>query len=217
MRLIPRLFATALLVLTTAPAAAQIYWQAPDFSGPPLTMLEPGLVTPLPGATPTEEQAALIWNMRSGLNLAALQCGFEPLLRTEQNYNAMLTNHRDELAAAYGAIANYFKRTNKTAAASQKALDTYGTRAISSFSTVRGQLGFCHAAGRVGYTAMSAPRGSLLTVAMERLRELYNAQKYQPEQQFRTYVRPNEMRLPRFENECWDKKGRYKQACGISQ
>jgi hypothetical protein len=153
--------------------------------------------------------------MRSALNLAALQCGFEPLLRTEQNYNAMLTNHKDELAAAYGTISAYFKRTTKTPAAAQKALDTFGTRAISSFSTVRGQLGFCHTAGRVGYIAMSAPRGTLLTLASERLRELYKAQTYQPEQQFRTYR--TSAPLPRMDNSCWDKKGKYISRCGYSQ
>jgi hypothetical protein len=215
MRLIATFLTSALFALSASPAAAQIYWKAPDFSGPPLLGLEPGLGTPMPGATQAEEKAALVWNLRSALNLAALQCAFEPLLRTEQNYNAMLTNHKDELAAAYGTISGYFKRTTKTPAAAQKALDTFGTRAISSFSTVRGQLGFCHASGRVGYTAMSAPRGTLLTVASERLRELYNAQTYQPEQQFRTYR--TSAPLPRMDNSCWDKKGKYISRCGYSQ
>ncbi len=215
MRKIATFLTAAMVALSATPVAAQIYWKAPDFSGPPLLGLEPGLGTPMPGATPAEEQAAMIWNLRSGLNLAALQCAFEPLLRTEQNYNAMLTNHKDELASAYASVAGYFKRTTKTPAAAQKALDTHGTRAISSFSTVRGQLGFCHAAGRVGYSAMSAPRGTLLTVASERLRELYNAQKYQPEQQFRSYK--VSAALPRMANECWDKKGKYKPSCGYSE
>lgn len=215
MRKIATLLTAMTVAFSTSPAAAQIYWKAPDFSGPPLLGLEPGLGTPMPGATQAEQQAAMIWNLRSGLNLAALQCAFEPLLRTEQNYNAMLTNHKDGLAAAYAVVSGYFKRTTATPAAAQKALDTYGTRAISSFSTVRGQLGFCHAAGRVSYSAMSAPRGTLLTVASERLRELYNAQRYQPDQQFRVYK--TSAPLPRMSNDCWDKKGKYKASCGYAE
>jgi hypothetical protein len=170
--------------------------------------LEPGYGTPLPGATPSEQKAALLWNMRSGLNLAALQCGFEPLLRTEKNYNAMLSDHREELAVAYNILSAHFKRTTKTPAAAQKALDTYGTRTISSFSTVRGQLGFCQTAGNVGRAALSAPRGSLNIVASERLRSLYNSQKYQPEQQFRG-LRIAPVRLPDMSDSCWNKKGKY--------
>lgn len=213
MRLTRLLMAAGLFFGLAAPVQAQIYWSPPNFSGPPMLSLEPGVGTPLPGATPAEQQAALLWSMRSGLNLAALQCAFEPLLRTEQNYNAMLGNHREELASAYTTIFNYFKRTNKTPAAAQKALDTYGTRSISSFSTVRGQLGFCHVSGQIGRAAIFAPRGSLGTLANERLRELYNAQKYQPEQQF-SIVRPTRSPLPVFDNACWDRKGRYKPKCG---
>jgi hypothetical protein len=214
MRLVQMLLAIIGFAALTAPASAQIYWSAPDFSGAPLLSLEPGYGTPLPGASPFEQEAAILWNFRSGLNLAALQCGFEPMLRTEQNYNAMLSDHRDELGSAYTTLSAYFKRTTKTPAAAQKALDTYGTRTISSFSTVQGQLGFCHTAGHVGRAALFTPRGSLKLTATARVRELYNAQRYQPEQQFRS-VRPIVGPMPRLEDSCWDRKGRYKANCGV--
>ncbi len=214
MRLLTMILTATLFGVFSAPATAQIYWMPPDFSGAPITVLEPGYGVPLPGSTPTEQQAAILWNLRSGLNLAALQCAFEPLLRTEKNYNAILNDHRDELGAAYNTLNSYFKRTTKTAAAAQKALDTYGTKTISSFSTVRGQLGFCHIAGQVGRAGLFAPRGGLNIVARDRLRELYHAQSYKQEQQFRM-VRPAIPPLPQFSDSCWDKKGRYKARCGI--
>ena len=88
-----------LLIISAAPAHAQIFWQPPDSSGLPLVGYEPGMGPPLPGATPAEQNAAIIWNMRSGLNAAALQCGFSPTLHTLTNYNTTIYNHRAELAA----------------------------------------------------------------------------------------------------------------------
>jgi hypothetical protein len=46
----------------------------------------------MPGATPDEIRAHLLWNMRSGLNVAALQCQFSPPLMTVRNYNSLLGN-----------------------------------------------------------------------------------------------------------------------------
>src|SRR3546814_10219941 len=42
---------------------------------------EPNLGFALPGATQSEYRAALLWSMRAGLNVAALQCQFEPTLQ----------------------------------------------------------------------------------------------------------------------------------------
>ena len=54
----------------------------------------------------------LLWNLRAGLNVAALQCQFSPYLRTVANYNALLAHHNRELAAAYTALEGYFRRVN---------------------------------------------------------------------------------------------------------
>jgi hypothetical protein len=198
-----------------SPAQAQIFWKAPDFKGTPVTSLEPGMGVPMPGANAAEQRAGLIWNLRSALNLAALQCQFEPTLRTVENYNAILNDHRDELGAAYKTLAAYFKRTNRTVAAGQKALDAFGTKTISAYSTVRGQLGFCLTSGKVGRLLLFAPRGSFNTVASEHLREVVNSLKPAGEQQFpRVVIEPRFVRLPNFDAACWDKKNRYKTACG---
>ena len=109
------LFAIALVALALPLSAqAQLYYKSPDLSGPPLLTPETGYGVAMPGANAVEQKAALVWNMRSGLNVAALQCGFEPTLRVLENYNAMLTNHRDELQTAFNGLSGYFKRMNKT-------------------------------------------------------------------------------------------------------
>jgi hypothetical protein len=208
--------ALALAMMTyCAPASAQIFWSPPDLSGPPLLAPEPGFGVALPGATLAENKAALSWNLRSGLNVAALQCGFEPMLRTEPHYNAMLSNHRDELAAAFTTLTGYFKRTNKTPKGAQNAIDTYGTRTYSSFSAVSGQLTFCTVAGQIGRAALSTPRGSLNVLAQEQLRSLYNGVKgKQGEQQFRAVRLPFRIALPSLEERCWKGKN-YNKGCGM--
>ncbi len=214
MRVLKIALASLLWIAVTAPASAQLFFKPPDFSGPPIFGPEPGLGVPLPGATPDEQTAAVVWDMRSALNLAGLQCGFEPTLRTAENYNAMLFNHRDELAASYAKLTSYFTRTNKTVKAAQAALDKYGTRSISGFSSVGGQLGFCHVASRVSLAAFTAPPGTLASVAQTRLRELYNAQRPRGDLQFSSFIRRGTFPQPRFDKDCWDKKDNYRRECG---
>ncbi len=169
---------------------------------------------PLPGATPAEENAAIIWGMRSGLNVAALQCGFEPTLRTLENYNALLNDHKDEMAKAFNTLTAYFKRTNKTPKAGQNALDTFGTRTYSGYSTVKAQLNFCSASGRVGRIGLFTPKGKFGTFAAEHLRELRNALVAKGDQQFRIPRPYFRVGLPRTSESCWKKKG-YLASCGL--
>jgi hypothetical protein len=214
----PRIaFAALAIAAIGAPAQAQFYWKPAEVFGPPLLTYEPGMGVPMPDATPAEQKAAIVWNMRAGLNVAALQCGFEPTLRTLENYNAILGNHTAELAASFNTLAAYFKRVNKTPALGQKALDTFGTRTYSGFSTVQSQLEFCATAGRVGRIGLFTPRGSFATFAGEHLRELRNALARTGEQQFRYAPPPRRLALlPVFdEKRCW-KKNRYNYACGYS-
>lgn len=202
-----------IMILSCAPATAQIFWQPPDNSGPPMLTLEPGFGVALPGATIVEQRAALLWSLRSGLNVAALQCGFAPTLRAVENYNAIINNHRVELDFAFATIGAYFKRTQGNVAAGQKALDSYGTKTYSSFSAVRGLNSFCTSAGKIGRRALFTPRGSLSIMAGEHLRELIKSVNGAGEQQFRQ-LRPTVVaRFPKLDNKCW-KKSNYKLECG---
>ncbi len=204
-----------LSVALAFPAQAQIFWQSPDLSAPVLLAPEPGFGVPMPGATSAEQKAALVWNLRSGLNVAALQCGFDPFLKIDNHYNGMLVNHREELAAAFSALTGYFNRTAKSVRGGQSAIDTYGTRSYSQFSSVSGQLTFCYVAGKIARSAIFAPRGKLYVVAQERLRELYTSVKGRVgEQQFRpTWTQVSRPALPDTRDGCW-KGDRYSGSCG---
>lgn len=211
-----------LVLITFALAAtpkvqAQIFYDPPKMQSTPLVAPEPGYGVLLPGANAKENQAALTWSFRSAINVAALQCGFDRYLRIDDHYNAMLTNHREELAAAFATLTAYFKRVNKTPRAAQSAVDTYGTRTYSAFSAVRGQLNFCTVSGNASRSAIFAPRGSLNVVAKERLRELYDAVKSGAgEQQFRpTWTQLRRPALARMDESCW-KKGKYVSSCGLT-
>ncbi len=115
----------ALAITASAPAGAQFYMNDPGFQRGPVQGSDPLVGLPVPDATPAEYRAHLLWNMRAGLNVAALQCQFSPYLRTVDNYNGILAHHAKELAAAYTALGGYFKRTK--GAAGQKAFDDYTT------------------------------------------------------------------------------------------
>jgi hypothetical protein len=217
-KLFPFTLALSALPLVALPssASAQIFWSPPDLSGLPMTGPEPGYGVAMPGATLGELKAALTWNLRSGLNVSALQCGFEPLLRTEPHYNAMLSNHREELAAAFSTLTGYYKRTNKTPKAGQNAIDTYGTRTYSSFSAVSGQLTFCTIAGKIGRAALSTPRGSLGMLASEQLRSLYDGVKGRKgETQFRAVRLTFRRALPSLDERCW-KGSKYAKGCPLA-
>jgi hypothetical protein len=204
----------------SAPASAQFFLKPVDLSRPPVTGAEPGITGPaLPGATPPELRAALIWNLRAALNVAALQCQFEPTLHTLENYNALIEDHEVDLRNSYATLEKYFTRTAKSKKAGQVELDRFGTRVYSSFSTVSGQLSFCQTAASIGRDAVFAPPGRLGDVAIARLGELRASLAAWGEQQFRiraiTIRLPAPRPLPPFgDAKCW-RKGEYNaRKCG---
>lgn len=200
--------------LVASPASAQFYFQGPNLAGQPVTGQEPGIA--LPNATAAENKAALVWSLRAALNVAALQCDFAPSLLTVNNYNAMIGDHKAELKAAFETIGRYFVRVGKSKAAGQTALDQYGTRIYSEFSTVAGQFTFCQTAHSVGRDAIFAPRGQLVEVAEQRMRELRNSLLPSGEQRFPGF----EVRTARFgwlpnpDKRCWKRDEWLAERCG---
>ncbi|USI72248.1 hypothetical protein [Sphingomonas morindae] len=199
------------------PAAAQLFWHSPDFRGAPVTGDEPQVVIPLPGATDAEKRANIVWTLRAGLNVAALQCQFAPSLMTVNNYNGMLSHHAKELTEDYKLLGGYFKRMapkGTSAAAIGAAFDQYTTRTYNSFSTLNAQLGFCQTASNIGEQAILTPKKKLADVARLRLREFRNSltpvgdlilQQGQPQLQAAA--------VPDFPPDCYDKKGQLKKKC----
>lgn len=163
----------ALALAAPAMAPAQLFLTDPGFRSGPIEGSDPLVGLPIPGATPAEYRASLIWNLRSGLNVAALQCQFSPYLRAVSNYNAILAHHARELAAAYSALEGYFRRVNGRTGPRQ--FDLYSTQTYNGFSTLQAQLGFCQTAARIAKEALATPKGQFVQLAAARMRELRNS------------------------------------------
>lgn len=197
-------------IAVAQPASAQFFFSTQDIRGGVVRGDEPGIGEVMPGATDAEVRAELVWNMRSGLNVAALQCQFEPTLMSVQNYNTLLYNHRAELKAAFDTLTKYFARTNKVPKAGQNALDRFGTRTYTGFTAVASQLGFCQTAAAIAAEAAMAPRGTFYNIAAKHMRELRTSLVTRLSEQrfpsFRINVYPP---LPRLDDICWDRKGQW--------
>lgn len=213
-RILAALTAISGVALAT-PASAQFYFRSHDMTAPPVSGDEPGQL-PLPGATDAEQRANLVWNMRSALNVAALQCQFEPTLLTVENYNIVMADHKDELKKSFDTLVKYFNRREKTPKAGQAALDRLGTRTYSSFTTVAAQYGFCQTAAQVATDAAYAPRGSLYKVAMADMGTLRNALVPWGEERFPRPVRIDpRVSMPRLDAACWSRRGEWNdRRCG---
>lgn len=210
------IIALAGLGSVAAPAAAdaQMFMTDPGYAKGPIDGSDPLVGLPLPGATPAEYRAHLLWNLRAGLNVAALQCQFSHYLRTVDNYNAVLAHHGAELNSAYTALNGYFKRVKGSVAAGQKAFDDYTTITYNNFSTLQAQYGFCQTAADIAKEALTAPKGGFILVAERRMRELRSSlvPAYDRTTLYNPYLIPRPT-LPALDPSCFDKKGRIKKAC----
>ena len=202
----------ALMPLAAQPAAAQFYWSPPDMSAPAFTDGNAAIALGLPGATAEEIKAGLAWNLRAALNVAALQCQFEPTLLTVDNYNAMIAHHDAELDAAQTTLLSYFQRTAGKGRAGQSAADMYNTRIYSGYSTVQAQKGFCQEAGIVGRQAIFADRGTLAEVARAGLASIKKSLIQAGEQYYGMPGDDYAVALPSFDPKCW-KKGVLEPVC----
>lgn len=213
-RLLNAAAVVGLAVSYSAQASAFLFWQPPSFAGAPVKGDEPGLGLPMPKATDKEIRAHLLWNMRAGLNVAALQCQFAPALMTVRNYNDVLRQHGEELNGAYKDISGYFKRTaGKTW---QTALDQYTTKTYNGFSTLYAQVGFCETAGSIGRDALDRRKGELYQTAQNRMREFRNSLVPAGDLLYGgrpAYIATN-LQLPSLDPSCWDKRDRLRKRCG---
>jgi len=209
LRCLSALLAVAAAAIGSAPANAQFFLQNPVMETGAVRGDEPGVVIVLPNATADEMRAGLAWSLRAALNVAALQCSFEPTLLTVPNYNAVLEDHKAELKASFDTLAKYFERTAGTKKAGQAALDRFGTKIYSSFSTVAAQYVFCQTASTIGYEALSAKRGELGSVAINNMRALRSSLIPRGEQRFAGRVSfAVDVPMPSFDPKCW-RRNRY--------
>lgn len=213
-----------MMTMAVAPASAQFFMRPHNFSGAAVKGDEPGMVVAMPGATPAEYRAGLSWSLRSALNVAALQCQFEPTLNSVRIYNAVLRDHDGEFDAAQATLMKYYARAGgkgaakagKNSKAGQMGFDQFGTRTYSAFATVSAQFGFCQTAASIGREAVFAPRGGFADLAERRMRELRNSLVPFGEEQFPYYLMTTvSAPVPSLDPKCWNKKGEWQaRKCG---
>jgi hypothetical protein len=193
------------LTILAPPANAYLYWTKPSIAGAPAMGGEPGITLPMPDAQPKELAAGLVWTMRAGLNVAALQCQFVPALATVRNYNNMLHQHGAELQATYATLGAYFKRVKGKAW--QTAFDDFTTKTYNSFSTLQAQLIFCETASSIGRQTLEAPSGHLGEIATQRMREFRNSLIPLGDMAFAQHY-TNVQFEPIVDPRCYNKKGK---------
>ena len=196
-------------------AGAQLFVNNPEFKTGRIEGSDPLVGLPIAGATSAEYRAHLLWNLRAGLNVAALQCQFSPYLRSVDNYNGILAHHAEELASAYTVLNGYFKRTQ--GAKGQKAFDDYTTSTYNNFSTLQAQYGFCQTASSIAKEALTRPKGQFYVTAENRMRELRGS--LIPAYDRGLTYNPYQIKMPampELREECFDKKNRLRKRCGGS-
>lgn len=160
---------------------------------PPGGFMVPKVVV-LKNPTPAEKEANAVWNLRAGLNVAALQCQFSPFLRTVKTYNSFLQAHSEELLRAQATMVGHFKRTDGARALTS--FDMYTTRTYNSYSTLDAQYAFCNAAGIVGRRALAVPKGKLGEVALAHGPEVRASLSYQPLSPALAFIVPDPIVVP---------------------
>jgi hypothetical protein len=206
--------AVSALAAAASGAGAQLFINDPGFQRGPIEPSDPLVGLPIPGAKDAEYRAHLLWNLRAGLNVAALQCQFSPYLRTVDNYNGILAHHSGELADAYTTLNAYFKRVHG-AKEGQKRFDDYTTSTYNNFSTLQAQYGFCQTAADIAKEALAQPKGQLYTLGSQRMRELRNS--LVPAQTRIAVYNPYDISMPTMpplDEKCWNKKNQLRKRCG---
>ncbi len=133
----------------------------------------PTTIVPTPfadGSYPTPNrvltQAATIWHLRVGLNVAALACRGAQEATIVAGYNALLTTHK---AALVAAEATYAAEYRKAGGDWRDRYDDAMTRLYNFFSQSPARDEFCAAAGAVLAEAQAVPAADLTGFAQTRL------------------------------------------------
>lgn len=134
-----------------APEPVPVYESRPGIHVPQAILMKP--------LTPAEAEANAVWNLRAGLNVAALQCQYSKFLATVRIYNDLLKHHSAELAAAQSTMVGHFKRYDGIRALNS--FDSYTTKTYNSYSTLDAQYAFCLSASEIGRGALFVAKGAL--------------------------------------------------------
>ncbi len=120
--------------------------------------------------TAAESKAEAVWKLRAALNVAALQCQYDPALKAVDNYNQFSKLHKSEIDAARTGMEGHHRRRYGKAWAGQ--FDRYNTRTYNSFSATGVQVAYCTKMGDVGAKALALGPGALTTFAKNTVPEI---------------------------------------------
>jgi murein DD-endopeptidase MepM/ murein hydrolase activator NlpD len=120
--------------------------------------------------TSAEAKAEAVWQMRAALNVAALQCQYDPVLKVVDNYNQFVTRHKSELETARTTVEDHYRRRYGKAWAGQ--FDRYNTRNYNGFSATRVQVAYCNKMGEVGSRTLTMEAGTLSLYAQTTVPEI---------------------------------------------
>lgn len=95
-----------------------------------------------------EARAEAVWKLRAGLNVAALQCQYDPALNMVDNYNQFLKLQKPSLDAARNKFEGYYKRRYGGGWAAQ--FDRTNTKLYNGFSATHTQVAFCTKMAEIG-------------------------------------------------------------------
>ena len=112
-------------------------------------------------SAPALSQAATVWQLRSGLNVAALACRGAGEAAIVAGYNRLLADHRAELASVYRTVAREY--------GSESAFDAAMTRTYNTYAQPAAQAALCANAEDVLAAIGDRPLGEVADTALARL------------------------------------------------
>lgn len=106
-----------------------------------------------------EATAQRVLELQTMLNVAGLQCRYDPTLKVLDNYNQFIRNVRPQFLSQLKVLETRFKRTGGRSW--QNALDKHRTKLFNSYSTVNDQVPFCLKSAEILLQASVLPAGEL--------------------------------------------------------
>lgn len=115
-----------------------------------------------------------LWNVRSGLNVAALNCRNASHLALADNYSEFLKKHRRQLTRTNSTLASQYRAQHGRSY--RDAQDAYMTRVYNYFALPPALPAFCDVAHQIGQEIVDVPAGQLhvfAETALPRMEAVY--------------------------------------------
>ena len=161
------------------PAAAPPPVVIPPRPTPPMGASK-GMVIPMVATTGVRQTvnanltpAQTTWNLRSALNVAALNCLDPKYTGLVENYGAMLKNNARELSATNRALQSEFRQ--RYGGTYRDVQDSYMTQVYNYFALPPAKNAFCDVAFAVSQEALAVPSGDLEVFAASALPRIESA------------------------------------------